>query len=181
MTQKLPGTFKLTDDEVAEIRRELKRGVTQVELAERFNTTQPNISYIKNFVNRTLPAEQAVKRAGRVERSCELSRSDVLKVRQLLRYGWHVKAIAERFDVAATSITNINHGRSYAWLDDEGHHVRDRTPPETYGFYTLTKSQAREIKDLLRDGLPAKTIAKDFRVSRQVVYNIKRGRTWKGA
>lgn len=43
---------KLSEEDVREIRSEYRAGVKQKELAERFNTTQPNISMIVNNHNR---------------------------------------------------------------------------------------------------------------------------------
>lgn len=97
----------------------------------------------------------------------------------LLIDGAHVSDVAAVFDMTTSAMSE-----RYKIGDRDDLLYRPKGSPsgrkrgENNARATITNEDARQIKLLLRDGVPQTEIARRFGVSKSLVFDIKRGRTW---
>lgn len=68
---------------------------------------------------------------------------------------------------------------NYADMVNKGRAGDRRSLGERHGMAKLTNEQVRQIKDALRQGARIVTVARDYSVTRSIIWAIKHGVTWR--
>ena len=96
----------------------LRNGLSVREVARHFNVKYQIISDINQGKSKGFPALKKSRQAprGSANTRSKLSESQVIQIKKLLALGLKQKEIAERFGVGQTTITAINRGANWSWL-----------------------------------------------------------------
>lgn len=113
----------------------------------------------------------------------KLTELEVRQIRGLLVNGLPQREIADEFSVSEGTISDIGHWRTWThipndypgWTYREG---ADTTQGEHNGNARLSEREVREIRSLLKQGVPQRGIADEFGVSQSIVSKINRGTAW---
>lgn len=113
--------------------------------------------------------------------SAILTRDQVIDIKQLLDCNMFVKDIAIKYGVSPRAIRDIRNGKRWSYLfnDDFDNVKHGNLGRSATGKAKINSSQAKEIKNLLKINLPVTQIAKQFKISNKIVYDIKQGKSWK--
>jgi predicted DNA-binding protein YlxM (UPF0122 family) len=169
------GSHLLTVEQVAEIRRlYAEGGISQVELAEKFNTTNSNINAIIHNTRWVdgdyVPPDTNLPQYHVNKLDMEKAR----QIRELYARGVHAGALARRFQVHITSIANVVQNKSWP---DPNYSYKPRIVSERHSV--LSAEQVREIREKLLAGATSSAVAREYNVSKQAIDSIRSGRTWK--
>ncbi|WP_251528453.1 hypothetical protein [Metabacillus litoralis] len=117
----------------------------------------------------------------KLTRYSKLKKQDVIEIKKMLIKGVYHKEIADLFDVAQPTISSIATGNTWSNVKVEGFTPIVRKGGELSPTAKLTKEIVIEIKRMLKQGDVASKIAEHFNINKWTVYDIKQGRTWRGA
>jgi DNA invertase Pin-like site-specific DNA recombinase len=169
------GSHILTQDQVDEIRRIYAGGgVTQLELAEKFNTTNSNINAIIHNARWVDGDYIPPDTQNPVYHVKKLDMERARQIRELYLKGVHAGELARRFEVHISSIANVVQNKSWP---DPTYSYKPRIVSERHSI--LTAEKVREIRDKLLKGSTSTSVAREYGVSKQAIDSIRSGRTWK--
>jgi DNA invertase Pin-like site-specific DNA recombinase len=169
------GSHILTQDQVDEIRRIYAGGgITQLELAEKFNTTNSNINAIIHNA-RWVDGDYTPPNTQNPEYHVnKLDMEKARQIRELYQGGTHSGELARRFKVHISSIANVVQNKSWP---DPNYIYKPRIVSERHSI--LNADKVRQIRKRLLDGATSSTVAREFGVSKQAIDSIRSGRTWR--
>ena len=116
---------KLSWPEVKEIRnRALSQYVSPYELANQFNTSQPNIRDIlgnkiwrdPSYNPRNVIPRPASLKPRQGNQTVRLTPEQVVEIRQLFRQGWRLKELSRRYGLVENSISRIVNGVTWSHI-----------------------------------------------------------------
>jgi DNA invertase Pin-like site-specific DNA recombinase len=169
------GYHVLDQEQVNEIRRLYSEGgITQIDLAEKFNTTPSNINAIihnSRWVDADYRAPDTTSQSYRFNK---LDMDKARQIREMYAQGMHAGAIADRFKIHITSVANVVQNKSWP---DPNYVYKPRILSERHSV--LTAAKVREIREKLLKGATSLEIAREYGVSKQAIDAIRAGRTWK--
>lgn len=171
-------TNRLSKLDVLNIKEMLNSGkYSRQKVAELMNTSYANICCIAN--NKTWQNVGSLVDASKIKNGAvgiKIDKQDVIEIKRLLEENiLTIGEIAERFNVSASHISSINHGKSWNYVGGK----IDRDIKKHWGK-KLSIEDVRQIKEFLKEkSLKIKDIAKMFGVSSDNIYHIKQGKIWK--
>lgn len=168
---------KLHEDDVLEIKEFIKIGKPFQEIANKFNITPENVSSIKSG-NTWSHIGDNVSNVKYPPPGAKLTEDDVRKIKLLLKNGAKQREIAKMFNIDVTTVSNINTGKRWGYVDS-GHDV-DHDP--VYNASTnrqkLSDDEIKEIKSLLKEGKIQRVIAEMYGVCRETIGKINTGKIY---
>ncbi|MFC1744841.1 NUMOD4 domain-containing protein [Candidatus Riflebacteria bacterium] len=173
---------KLTANNVKQIRKLLCEGTnTDVEIAKMFGVTDNVIYQIRHQETWKHVDFEEEFRPKKVHLTCErkanakLTNTQVKEIKKLLMTGKHGdgRKLAKKFGVDPVVISAIRTGKQWKEIDIEEGFVPKSSRSD------LTEAKVVEIKHLLQSGKHSnKSIAEKYGVSRIIIDQIKRKKTW---
>jgi hypothetical protein len=109
------------EEKVSAIKRHINQGVALEEIVEEFDFIPRVISHIKVgniwlWVEPQIIDHRIIGHAGERNRQSKLTEDDVAIVKRLLIEGWRQRDIAIEFDVNCSTISRINKGYGWGWV-----------------------------------------------------------------
>lgn len=119
-------------------------------------------------------------------RSRKLTIKDVVKIKKRIIDGECVNTLANEFGVSVSTINDIKYERIWTNISprlsrDIARHNTKQNRAKSNNHTKAKKldiKKVKEIKKMIDDEIPHKTIAEIFNVSRPMISNIKRGLSW---
>ena len=165
------GRSILTPLEVFAIKRVLADGATCISLAKTYSVSRAAIANIKR--NKTW---SHVPWPSELEGVCprsELCRNDVVRIKKKICEGLSFKDILDSENISKSKLGNIMHNKTWVdvtWPDGYVNHSF-RSP--------IGRKDAIKIKEMLSAGTSGCEVARELRISRNIVQAIKSNKTWK--
>lgn len=178
----------LSDEEAAGALRLLAGGVLAVEVAERFGVHASTVKDIRNGRSyRHLPRPDGLKTGpkrrlrGEGSPTAKLTRREVREVVRRDAQGEGIPAIARALGARESTVAAILNGRSWCHVTGLGaasSRKRRRDLGERNVRAKLTADKVREFMRRRAAGESYGRIAKDFGVTRQLLFLIEKGKAW---
>lgn len=105
----------------------------------------------------------------------KLTRDDVVVIKRRLLAGERQTVIARDYPVNSEAIGNIARGVTWTHVPWE----KPYEPPRRKPCGSLTPDMVRDIRERLSAGASVAELASEHNVSRQTIYFIRKGRTWR--
>lgn len=165
---------KLTEDDVLQIKKLIKTGITISKIAIKFNVEPETVSGIKRGKSWVHIGEDVsnVECDGRAK----LTENEVREIKSLIKEGKiFYKEISEMFGVDATTISDIKKGKTWVDVGEDLSNIECSKIKNS----KLTEDDVKEIKLLLKEGnLKQKEIASKFNVKEAAISEIKQNKSW---
>lgn len=149
---------------------------------DKLNNTLSNLEWVTQSENCIHALETGLAKPVKGERHgmAKYSEETVNEIRMLYETtSMTHQSIADKFGIDRRYITELINGKIWTELKVNSKKPRKFPLGENHSNSKITSEIAREIKTLLASGNPASKIADSLAISRDIVYDIKRGKTWK--
>ena len=161
----------LTDEQVVDIRRSAREGVSAGKLAARYGVSVNTAALAAKGKTYKHVSEPPVERLQNLRRK-QLTDDQVAQLREEVRAGATIASVAKRFGVHQVVARHAVRGRSYK-------HVSEPPVTATPASPSLTDAQVSYARQVYREGMSAGRIAAELGVSEMTIYSAVKGHTYK--
>jgi len=179
---------KLTNDEVLSIKDKIRNGESAVDIASLFNISKYNIYDIANNKSWTsigglIELPETLKQQYKFNHANkQIDEQTAKNIIELLIQGIGNKEISEELNIKLSIIEGIRYKKIWRHLTNDiifPSVKNNRAKGSKNGNSVLNENQVILIKQRLRDGWRICEISKDMNIHKDLICNIKTGKTWK--